>query len=428
LTDRAQPVSALQSPWTTVIVLAIANTLSFIDRLLPSILLDPIRTSLNLSDTQMGIIHGLPFALFYATVGLWLGRLADRKDRVRLIAAGIFLWSIATIACAFAGGFWTLFAGRVAVAVGEAALAPAAYSLIAALFVASRLGRALSVYQIGIYLGSGLALILGGYIAGSTLDASAWRTAFIVAGLPGLVIAIMAYFLPEPRRNIEKPLKHQQELSHNIGGRLAYTVYFAAFSLVGIAAYGASTWLPSVLVRVHHIPLAQAGLTLGLILAIVSPLGVLTSGWLVDRAIRRGTMKAPFAIGAAGIALLGPAGAIYGFAPTAMTAIMAAIPLAFFMSYPFGVASVMLQLMTPAQARGRMAALYLLVFTIFGYGIGPVAIGWCNDRVFGGPTGVGLSMALVMMISAPLAAIILFMGRHILGDRLDAIHSELKIR
>jgi MFS family permease len=414
----------LGSPWTTVGVLAVANTLSFIDRLLPSILLDPIRTSLNLSDTEMGLIHGLPFALFYATIGLWLGRLADRGDRARLIAAGILLWSLATVACAFSTGFWTLFAGRVAVAVGEAALAPAAYSLIAALFFAGQLGRALSIYQIGIYLGSALALLIGGFIAGSTLDANAWRAAFIVAGMPGLIVAGLAFFLPEPRRDLQRDPDDRKALAAEIGGYRAYTFHFAAFALVGIAAYGASTWLPSVLVRVHGLPLAKAGLVLGIILGIVSPLGVLMSGWLVDRAIRQGNRRAPFTIGAFGIALLGPAGAAYGLAPTAAMAILAAIPLAFLMSYPFGVASVTLQLMTPPVARGRMAALYLLVFTVFGYGIGPVGIGWCNDHLFGGAKGVGSSLALVMMLAAPLAAVVLVAGRKTLAARINEIKMQ----
>jgi MFS family permease len=409
-------LSPTRSAWTTVAVLAVANTLSFVDRLLPTILLDPIRASLSLSDTQMGLIHGLPFALFYATIGLWLGRVADRGDRVRLIAAGVFLWSCATVACAWATGFWTLFSGRLAVAVGEAALAPAAYSLIATLFASGRLGRALSVYQIGIYLGSAVALILGGYIAGSGLDPQAWRTAFVIAGLPGLVVALIVFFLPEPRRadaSVSTSLRPSP-----VGGQSAYAIHFAAFALVGIATYGISSWLPSVLVRVHHVPLATAGLTLGIILAIVSPLGVLVSGLLVDRALQKGDFQGPFVIGAVGIALLAPVAAAYGFASSAATATIAAVPLAFLMSYPFGVAAVTLQHMTPPRARGRMAALYLLVFTIFGYGIGPVAIGWCNDHVFGGPASVGVSMAVIVAASAPFAALILFFGRATLSRRI----------
>lgn len=415
------PIVSSRSAWFAVAVFTIANTLSFVDRLLPSILVDPIRRTLLLSDTEMGVIHGLPFALFYATVGLWLGRHADRSDRARLAAVGIAVWSLATVASAFATGFWTLFGARVFVAIGEAALAPAAYSLISGLFAAERLGRAMSIYQIGIYVGSGMALIFGGSVASMALGPDAWRAAFVIAGLPGIAVAIAAWFVPEPRRGAAQ--RPSTRLAKPIAGlgRAAYIFHFAAFSFVGVAAYGATSWLPSVLIRGHGYSLLEAGLSLGLILAFVSPLGVLCAGWLVDRAVRAGNYSAIMTIGAAGVALLAPTALVYGTAQSPTTALIAAVPFAFLLSYPFGIAPVALQLMTPAGERGRMTALYLFVFTIFGYAIGPVAVGWITDHVFAAPAMVGRSLALVVGTAALAAAGLMVAGRVRIGQQIAAI-------
>jgi MFS family permease len=402
------PIPAGQA-WRFVILLALANTLSFIDRLLPSILLEPLRHDLDLSDTQIGLVQGLPFALFYTAFGLYFGRLADRGDRMRLVAFGLIVWSLATAATALSEGFWSLFGLRTFVAIGEAVLAPAAYSLIAALFVANRLGRALSVYQIGIYLGSGLALILGGAIAGAMSDGG-WRMAFAVVGPPGILLALFFIFNRDPARDRTQAAPAPVPWNAIRFSR-SHIIHFAAFSLIGICAYAVTSWFPTVLIRLHGVTLFDAGLWLGSILLVFGPLGVLTSGWLADSGQSRGVNGSAFLVGAGGAILLAPAALAYAYAPTVGLALAAAVPLAFLASFPFGVAALSLQLMTVSATRGIMSSLYLLIFTIIGYGIGPVAVGLLNDRVYGGPMGIGASLATVCGLLAPVAAALLYWGR-----------------
>ena len=150
--------------WYGVGVLMVAYTFSFIDRYVIALLIEPIKQDFDLTDTQIGLLSGLAFAIFYTTLGIPIGRLADRYNRRRIISVGIFVWSLMTGLCGLAQSFWQLFAARVGVGVGEAALSPAAFSLIADSFPVERIGRALSVYSVGVYFGSGLAFIIGGAV------------------------------------------------------------------------------------------------------------------------------------------------------------------------------------------------------------------------------------------------------------------------
>src|SRR5712691_2641298 len=176
--------------WYVVLVLMVCYTLSFIDRQILSLLVAPIKHDLGISDTRIGLLQGLAFALFYTMMGLPLGRIADTCSRRTLISFGVLFWSVMTTLCATAKSFWSLFLARMGVGVGEATLAPAAFSLISDYFSAGLLATALSIYSMGIFLGSGLALIVGGVVVTATtrmpaielpllgLTAS-WRLAFL---------------------------------------------------------------------------------------------------------------------------------------------------------------------------------------------------------------------------------------------------------
>ena len=197
--------------WLTLFVLMTAQTSSFVDRMIMGLLVGPIRQTFDISDTQFSLLAGLAFAVFYSTMGLPIAWVADRFNRTRLIAAGIALWSVATALCGMAQSFWSLFAARVAVGVGETALGPAAYSLIADSFPKARLARALSIFTLGVTLGSGIAYIVGGQVVAAVQSLGAihvpvlgqvhaWQAVFLIVGLPGLVIALMVLALPEPPR------------------------------------------------------------------------------------------------------------------------------------------------------------------------------------------------------------------------------------
>ena len=195
--------------WYVVFVLMACYALAFVDRQILSLLVDPIKADLGINDTQFGLLQGLAFALFYTFVGLFLANLSDRKNRVKIIAVGIAFWSVMTALCGLSKTYLQLFAARTGVAAGEAALSPAAYSIIGDYFPKQKIGKAMSVYTAGVFLGSGLAFILGGYLM-VTLPATMtfpivgvlknWQMTFIVVGIPGLLFSLLALTIKEPKR------------------------------------------------------------------------------------------------------------------------------------------------------------------------------------------------------------------------------------
>ncbi len=197
--------------WYTVGLLFVAYTFSFVDRFILTLLIEPIKQDFNLSDTGVSLLVGFAFVIFYTFLGIPIGRLADRVNRRNLIVAGITLWSCMTALCGMARGFGSLFVARVGVGVGEAALSPAAYSMIADLFPPKKLGRALSVYTAGAFVGVGLALIVGGLVVQSVIsspditlpiigEVRSWQVPFFIVGLPGLLVAALMYTVKEPVR------------------------------------------------------------------------------------------------------------------------------------------------------------------------------------------------------------------------------------
>src|SRR5215475_4822666 len=206
--------SSLKYAWYVVFVLMVCYTLSFIDRQILGMLVDPIKRDFEISDTSVGLLQGLAFVAFYTIMGLPVGWLVDRYSRRTIIAVGVFFWSLMTAVCAMAGNFWALFAARTGVGVGEATLAPSAMSMTSDYFPKERLGGALSVYAMGIFIGSGLALIVGGEVVARVSgmpevgvpiigQIASWRLTFLIVGLPGLLVALLVYTVREPlRRNL----------------------------------------------------------------------------------------------------------------------------------------------------------------------------------------------------------------------------------
>src|SRR5262244_1984001 len=201
----------LNYAWYVVFVLMVCLTLSFIDRQILSLLVDLIERDLGISDTAIGWLQGPAFALFYTFMGLPVGWLVDRYSRRAIVAVGVIFWSVMTALCAVAGNFWSLFAARMGVGVGEATLGPAAMSLTTDSFPKEKLGGALSVYAMGIFIGSGLALIVGGAVTEAVKGMPAvalpivgsiasWRLTFLIVGLPGLLVGLLIYTVREPLR------------------------------------------------------------------------------------------------------------------------------------------------------------------------------------------------------------------------------------
>jgi MFS family permease len=409
-----------------VAVLVLAVVFSFLDRIIIALLVEPLRADLGLSDTQLGLLQGLAFALFYALVGLPIGRWSDRYSRRGIIAVGIFLWSIMTAVCGLARNFWELFLARVGVGVGEAALGPAAFSIIADLFPRQKLGRALGVYQAGAFLGAGIALLLGGIVIQAVSKSGAlelplvgvvqpWQVVFLVVGLPGVLVAALMWTVAEPVRR-GKLAGHADAMPlgevvrYGLQRWRVYGSLFVGFALLSVPITTILTWLPAYFARVLQFAPPKVGLTLGTMLVVLSPAGVYAGGWLADRLQQRGHRDATYRVGLLAAVLLTPVSYFATTSTDPQTATWWFAPFVFCASLGLAMAPAALQVVTPNQLRAQVSATWMLFLNIITAGIGPTAVGVITDRVFADSMALGKSIALVNVISVPLAALALAAG------------------
>jgi MFS family permease len=412
---------SLRRAWWAVIVLFLAYTVSFVDRTILSLLVEPLRRDLHISDTQISLLQGLAFAIFYTTMGIPIAIWADRGSRRVITATGIFFWSLMTAACGLATTFWQLFAARLGVGVGEAALSPATYSLIADLFPENKRGRALGVFASGVNVGAGLALLIGGTVVSmatklGTIETSfgafrSWQLVFVLVGLPGLLVALLALTIHEPRRS--HPATAVQSEPGAFGYFLAkykaaIAAHFVGFSICGLAFTGVSAWAPTFLIRHHGFTAAQAGQSLGLAVLIVGTLGALTGGVLSDRWVhlKDGTLR----IGLIAVLMQMAAGIAGPLVNTPAIAILCFSVVFFFGGFAYTAGAAAIQKLTPGRLRARMSALYLFVVTIIATALGPTSIALVTDRVFKSPAEVGHSMAIVAGIIGPVGAVAFMLG------------------
>ncbi|MGQ0836771.1 MAG: spinster family MFS transporter [Gammaproteobacteria bacterium] len=269
-----------------LLVLVLVYTFNFIDRQIVGILAPPIKADLGLTDTQLGLLGGLAFALFYTGLGIPIARLADRYSRVWIMTAALALWSGFTAACGFAQSYAQLFLARIGVGVGEAGGVAPAYSLVADYFPPEQRARALGVYSFGIPIGSALGLFFGGLIA-SYVD---WRTAFIVVGLAGLAVAPLfrATVREPPRGGYDPPAAQKStpplsDVLRTLARKPSFWGISLGASCSSIMGYGLFFWLPSFFVRSHGLSLMQVSIFYGSITLIGGIVGIWLGGWLADR-------------------------------------------------------------------------------------------------------------------------------------------------
>jgi MFS family permease len=407
----------------------VAYVFSYIDRQIMTLLIQPIQADLGLSDTQFGLLHGLAFALFYATMGIPIAHLSDHYSRPLIIGAGVFLWSAATAACGFARTFWQLFAARLAVGVGEGALSPATYSMLADYFPRDQLGRAVAVYSTGSFIGAGLAYLGGGAIVSmvSSLDLSGipvigsmrpWQLAFVLVGLPGVIVAIVCWATV---RDAPRQEDARADGDPDATGRLgviaffkahapALGLHFAGFSFASLALYQLLGWGPAIFIRGFGLTPAQTGYALGAATLIASTAGVLTSGWLNDRLQRSGYLDAPLRTGAVGGAGLVAPVVLLPWADTLPLALVLFGIALFFASFPMPPSTTGIQLLAPNRMRSRLAAMFLFCNSLFGMALGSAIVGALNDYVFQSPAAVTRSVAIVVGCAGVVTVILLAAG------------------
>lgn len=410
--------------WYVVFILLIAQMFSFLDRMIMGLLVGPIRESFEISDTQYSLLAGLAFSLFYAAMGLPLARIADLGNRRNLISAGIAVWSFMTALCGLAQGYWTLFAARVGVGVGEATLGPAAYSMITDYFPKSVLARALSVYMIGVTLGSGFAYMVGGAIVGYVSDMDeiilplvgeleGWQLTFFIVGLPGLVVsALVAMTVREPERKgataDKTTLPLSEVVDYVLQRRRAYGGHIFGISIFIMVVYALNLWGPTYFIRLFDYSPAEAGWVFGLIMIIAGSAGLLLAGTLADRLVAGGIQDGYIKVILFSMVAMTPCAIALGFIESDVLAIVFMSVAIFFSAFQGGITGGAIQLMTPNRMRGQVMALYLLVANLIGLGLGPTAIALGTDYVFGYDAAIGKSIALCAAVLCPLAALILW--------------------
>ncbi|GLU42112.1 MULTISPECIES: MFS transporter [unclassified Pseudomonas] len=407
--------------WSTLLILLLAAILSFVDRQILNLLVEPIRRDLQINDTQMSLLMGLSFALFYVVCGIPFGRLADSRSRRGVIALGVLLWSGATAACGLAVAYWQFLLGRISVGVGEAALTPAAYSLLADSFPSERRATAFSIYAMGIYLGSGIAFLLGSLAVAFTAaqpsvelpllgSIRSWQLVFILLGIVGLVFTLLLSAIREPLRQgvgAGSVVPLAQVFDYLLANRRTVLHHNLGFACLAVAGYGSSSWVPTFLMRTYGWSAQHAGGVYGGLVLVLGCLGILFGGRLSEHLARRGYRDANMRVGF--LAALGALPWVVAF-PLAQDGRLAALllaPTVFCLSMPFGVAAAALQEIMPNPMRGQASSLYLLVITLIGLGAGPTLVALLTDYLFADDRALRYSLLLVSSVAVALAALLL---------------------
>jgi MFS family permease len=403
------PAHSPRYAWYVVGVLTLAYVSSFIDRQILALLVAPIRRDLGISDTGMSLLMGLSFALFYTFLGIPIGRLADSRSRRAIICWGIAVWSAMTAACGVVRSYPQLLLARVGVGVGEAALSPPAYSLIADYFPKERLATALSVYSMGIYIGSGLAVVIGG-LALSAVPAAGtwtlpvvgavrpWQSVFLVVAAPGLLIALLALTIREPARRgvVGAPSVPLAEAARYLRANLrTFACHDVGIACVALVNYGIAAWTPTMFARTYGWAPSRTGVVTGLITMAFGVAGIVSGGRLADAMLRAGKRDAKLRACRAGAAGLLASAVLYPLMPTPELALALFVPVSFFAAFPFGAAAAAVQEAAPNQMRAQASAVYLFVVNLLGLGFGPTAVALLTDYAFASDGALRYSLAVV---------------------------------
>jgi MFS family permease len=371
--------------------LVVVYTFNFIDRVLVSIVQEPIRAEFNLTDTQLGLLGGPTFAILYTLLGIPIARLAERKNRMTILAVCVGLWSAMTAACGLATSYGTLLLARIGVSIGEAGCTPPAQSVIGDYFPEQSRATALSIYALGIPIGSMLAAVGGGLIA----EAMGWREAFLALGLPGLMLAILVKLtVKEPPRStgaVEAP--GLRETATLLSKKSAF--WYAAFggAMASFVGYGVGQFTNSFFMRSHELSILEASQITGLLIGAFGAIGTFFSGWLADRV--RGRFPNAIAwLPAVGFLVAGPlnvAGYMSGSLPLAIVLLATAqLGGSLYLGSMYAIA----QGVVHPRMRATAVAVLLFVVNLIGYAGGPPAIGALSDFIANRElTAAGLSLA-----------------------------------
>ncbi|MCU1732590.1 MULTISPECIES: MFS transporter [unclassified Pseudomonas] len=417
--------------WTAVGCLIIFYAISMVDRFILSAVAQPVTQSLELSNTQMGLLLGAGFAVLYSIAGIPVAYLIDKGNRTRVILAGVLLWSLMTAASAFTVDFTTLIVCRAGVAIGEAVLTPAAMSLIGDMF--QRKERALPT---SFYMATGNIMATGAFIIGGAVYQFAggqqlipgmepWRFTLLAVSLPGLLMMVVfALTVREPAR-VETPSSTTGAgidalLPFLVGNKAMFIPFFIATGLISSLTLGVISWAPTLLIRLHDLSAAQASFVFGSVGLPTSVLGTLCLPWLASRLQKAGRADGIALILMVAVAIPVPA-IIAGLLVGDYWLLVAAFAVCMMFLPSISVMTCLgMQMISPSRLRARTVAVNLLVINLFGYTVGPFLSGVLADRVFSGPTAIASALATMAALIGPGALLGFLFARRPFGQMMSA--------
>lgn len=392
--------------WYVVVLLTLGYILSFLDRIIINLLVEPIKADFALTDTQIGLLMGVAFSIFYATMGIPLGWLADNMKRKTLVAAGMFVWSAATCLSGYAKSFTGLFVARIGVGAGEATLSPCAISLISDMFPEGKRGRAIALYSSALSIASATAFYLGGKILewANTTDTSTmfligglkpWQIVFVVVGLPGIILSIFMLFVKEPKRQIQRGkdekaisfLKTLDYYKNNLGSFLGLSLLVGVMTTIAYSQFFST----SLFIRTWGWEASDYAFRNSIGLLIFAPPSVMFAGWFVDRLHKKGVEDAAWKIFKIGFIIMIPPNVLFPLMPDPWFALI----MSFFGL--IGIATVTaagvpaILKIIPGKIRAQSIAIYYMIISMCGLLIGPTSVGILTDA-FG---SLQYAMALV---------------------------------
>ena len=440
--DPNYSLEALPRNGYAVSLFSLCFVFSYLDRQIVSILVQPLKESLSLSDTQIGLLQGFAFTICYATAGVVVAQLVDRTNRVRLIGVCVAIWAASTVLSATAHSFGELLVYRAGTAVAEAALSPAVLSLFSDMYSPRQVSRPTSAFMLAPYVGSGLALVGGGLLLDwmaqgsqgilvSSLSLAPWRIIFILVGAAGLPLALLvAFTLREPKR-VENGLVNE-------GGRGQPTVappmksvlkvllydkpfcvpYFLAYTSLILVFYSFTAWFPTLLIRHFTLAPGVVGNLAGPAYMAGGIVGVICARLLIKRASDEETLEKALRISTISTTVLVPLTLAASLAPTFHAAAVLYGVCAFTASIVMALAPIPIQVALPNRMRGRSIALLVFLTNSIGGGIGPFAVGFLNQHF---PFGLGAALAIVCGIAAAASAVLYFVASNRAAREMSTI-------
>ena len=418
--------------WYVVGLLSLLSIVSYADRLILGILVDPVKAELQVNDTQMGFLLGMSFSFVYATLALFLANVADKHNRRNLIVAGVLVWSVMTSASAFSNGFWQLAFCRLGVGLGEAALGPAALSIIADLFEKQRRHTPISVFLSAGVVGGTAAFIIGGaavlFVAQMSDVAlpvigslTPWRLVFLCMGIPGIFLGfLMLFSVREPQRRkdeagtVIEAASTKEVVAHLKERRSEYLPIFGGMLFVQMMVYAVVSWYASVLIRNFGLSISSAGFSFGLVGMLFGTSGAILGPYMVGVLERRGRPDAVLIVGLFAVSAAAPATIWAPIAPTVVLSLAAMAVVMFSLSAASALAPLLPQLIAPNAMRARVTALYFFIANIIGLGVTPIIVGFINDAKLFGVSAINEAVSLTAAVLLPASFAILFFGRRAL--------------